>query len=68
MSKEIIIVLKDGMKYAGNEYRYNHYKRRFELLNDVCIAGAFPPDQIREIRTGKISENSEDDRDKEAGF
>ena len=51
MSKEIIIVLKDGMKYAGNEYRYNHYKRRFELLNDVCIAGAFPPDQIREIRT-----------------
>lgn len=62
MSGEIVIVTKNGNVYAGDEYRYNHYTREFELLNFV-VAVAISPDEIQEIRAGKISENSVDDRE-----
>ena len=61
MSGEIVMVLKNGKIYAGDTYRYNHYTRQFELLNYV-VPVAIRPDEIQEIRAGKISENSADDR------
>ena len=62
MSGEIVIVTKNGNVYAGDEYRYNHYTREFELMSFV-VAVAISPDEIQEIRAGKISENSVDDRE-----
>ena len=69
MSKEIVVVLKDGRTYAGNDLSFNHFTRQFELKNFVGIAGVFPPDEIKKIKTGKISRNTCDDRDSEVlGF
>ena len=62
MSREIVIVMKNGKIYAGDEYRFNHYTRQFELHNYVVLVASITPNEILEIRTGKISENNVDDR------
>ena len=63
MSREIVIVTKNGNVYAGDEYRYNHHTRQFELHNYVVLVASITPNEILEIRTGKISENNIDDRE-----
>lgn len=70
MSREIVIVTKNGKMYAGDDYRYNDFTRQFELLNDAMLVAAIRPDEIQELRVGKISENSVDYREqmKEEGF
>ena len=68
MSREIVMVLKTGETYAGDGYRYYHHTNQFELLNYVVLVAVIMPDEIKEIRVGKISENSVDDRDNEVGF
>ncbi len=60
MSKEIVIVLKNGKTVAGDEYIYNHVSKRFELHDSTSVAGTFLPEEIKEIKTGKISKNSMD--------
>ena len=61
MSKEIVIVLKNGETVMGDEYRYNHFTRSFELINHTRLVSEVAPEEIREMRTGKISSHSMDD-------
>lgn len=70
MSREIVIVTKNGKVYAGDEYRFNHYTRQFELHNYVVLVASITPDEIKEIKVGKVSENNIDDRgiEEEEGF
>ena len=69
MSREIVMVLKNGKIYAGDTYRFNHFTREFELTNFTVLVAALRPDEIHEIKVGKISENSIDDTvHKQEGF
>ena len=69
MSREIVMALKNGEVYAGDTYRYNHFTREFELTNFTVVVASIRPDEIQEIRTGKISVNSVDDTvHKQEGF
>ena len=60
MSKEIVVVLKNGQTVKGDEYRYNHFTMCFELVNHTSLIARFPSEEIKEIRTGEISANSMD--------
>jgi hypothetical protein len=60
MSKEIVVVLKNGQTVKGDTYRYNHFTKYFELLNHTTLVARFPPEEIKEIKTGEISANSMD--------
>ena len=61
MSKEIVFELKyGGIVYAGDTYRYNHFTKRFELLNGVIKVAEFHPSEVLRMKVGKISESHMD--------
>ena len=62
MSKEIVLTLKNGEVYRGQEYRYNHFTKHFELLNS-SHAIIINPNKIKSIAKGKISKYSCDDNE-----
>lgn len=60
MSKEIVLTLKNGEVFKGDEYRYNHFSNRYELLNDNTSI-EIDISEIKAITKGKISKGSHDD-------
>jgi hypothetical protein len=57
MSKEIVLTLKNGKIFRGDEYNYNHFSKCFELSN-FTTSIQIDPDEIKKISKGHISENS----------
>lgn len=64
MSQEIILTMKNGQVFKGDEFRYNHFTKCFELCN-FTTGIEIDIDEIKSITKGEISPNS---RDNMGGF